>query len=109
MAATEGFSAISLGNHTKQVPGSRMPLTLWNSGNPTSSNVSAITCKEDGQQGGWVSEPERIAGRIKQDVYQVPQRAQSRKATLFKHLLVTVRVTMIKYQDEQQQPLWKEN
>lgn len=109
MAATEGFSAISLGNHTKQVPGSRMPLTLWNPGNPTSSNVSAITCKEDGQQGGWASKPERIAGRIKQDVYQVPQRAQSRKATLFKHLLLTVRVTMIKYQDEQQQPLWKEN
>lgn len=102
MAATGGLSAIGLGNHTKQVPGLRMPLTLWNPGNPTSSNVSVITCKEDGQRGGWACEPERISGRIKQDAYQVPQRAQSRKASLFKHLLVTVRVTMIKYQDEQQ-------
>lgn len=102
MAATGGLSAIGLGNHTKQVPGLRTPLTLWNPGNQTSSNVSVITCKEDGQ-------PERISGRIKQDAYNVPQRAQSSKATLFKHLLVTVRVIMIKYQDEQQQPLWKGN
>lgn len=85
----------------------RAQLTLWNPGNPTSSNVSVITRKEDGQPGGWTSEPERITGRIKQDAYKVPQRDQSRKATWFKCLLVTVGVTMIKYEDEQQQPFGK--
>lgn len=67
MAAAEGLSSVSIGDHTKQVPGSRAPLTLWKAGNPTSSNVSVITRKEDGQPGGWTSESERITGRIKQD------------------------------------------